>query len=245
MLAISAPWPWLISPLAHQMFAAAPSASPRKVAFHPPCTGPVGAGFKPALRSLFPTVPPRPCSPWIAFPRNEMESTTAICRPGFLVRKLLSHAIGRRFPPRGLEAMGDMSEILTIKPEWLSADHGPPEVRGTSAQLSIMIGDGVATRAEDDWSGSVHPWVRLSAYPLALWFAGSWWRLLSEPAPESTHRGLSWRMAHEAAAAGGGFLWPSLAFEPDGENVEIICRASSAASTEPVRYLSTFRKLVP
>jgi hypothetical protein len=141
--------------------------------------------------------------------------------------------------------MGDMSEILTIKPEWLSADHGPPEVRGTSAQLSIMIGDGVATRAEDDWSGSVHPWVRLSAYPLALWFAGSWWRLLSEPAPESTHRGLSWRMAHEAAAAGGGFLWPSLAFEPDGENVEIICRASSAASTEPVRYLSTFRKLVP
>jgi hypothetical protein len=141
--------------------------------------------------------------------------------------------------------MGDMSGTLTIKPEWLSADHGPPEVRSTSALLSIVIGDGIATRAEDDWSGSVHPWVRLSAYPLALWFAGSWWRLLSEPAPESTRRSLSWRMAHEATTAGGGFLWPSLAFEPDGENVEVICRASSAASTEPVRYLSTFRKLVP
>jgi hypothetical protein len=65
--------------------------------------------------------------------------------------------------------MGDMSGTLTIKPEWLSADHGPPEVRSTSALLSIVIGDGIATRAEDDWSpvGSI---VRLSARPMVCWF---------------------------------------------------------------------------
>jgi hypothetical protein len=141
--------------------------------------------------------------------------------------------------------LAEMTDTFTITPEWLSAEHGSAEVRNTSALLSITVGDVIATRAEDDWSRSVHPWVRLSAYPLALWFASSWWRLLSEPAPESARRSLSWRMAHEATSAGGGFLWPALTFEPDGENVEIACNATKAVSTEPVRYLSSFRKLLP
>ncbi len=138
-----------------------------------------------------------------------------------------------------------MSPELSIKADWVSADTGPAEERTTSALLSISVEESIATRVIDDWSRSVHDWVRLSAYPLALWCAASWWRLRWEPAPESARRTVSWRMAHEVTGAGRGFLWPQLTFDSDGENVELSCKPSRASSTEPVRYLSTFRRLLP
>jgi len=86
------------------------------------------------------------------------------------------------------------------------SEHGPAEIRETSAFLQIGIGNNVATRAEDDWSQSVHNRVRLSVYPLAVWLASSWWRLRWEPAPYSGVASVGWWMAHELAAAGNGSL---------------------------------------
>lgn len=100
------------------------------------------------------------------------------------------------------------------------------------------------TRVEDAWSQSVQQAVRLSVYPLALWIASSWWRLRWEPPPYKSLPDVSWRMAHEMAAAGYGFLWPRLTFESDGERVEAICRPSNPLSAEPVRYLSDFREAI-
>jgi len=136
-----------------------------------------------------------------------------------------------------------MTSAFSISADWVSAVHGPEEIRHTSALLFIMVDGYVATRVEDAWSQSVHKQVRVSAYPLALWLASSWWRLQWEPAPEGP-RGVSWRMAHELAAAGYGFLWPRLTFESDGEAVDVICRGSDESSTEPIHYLATFRKSV-
>ncbi|MGQ0664985.1 MAG: ImmA/IrrE family metallo-endopeptidase [Pseudomonadota bacterium] len=137
-----------------------------------------------------------------------------------------------------------MTSDLSIAPDWMSADQGADEVRQTSALLRIAFGDRVATRVEDDWSKSVHSQVRLSAYPLALWFAASWWQLRWEPAPWGPRSG-SWRMAHETAAAGYGFIWLRLVFESDGETMDATCRPSDPASSEPVRYLADFRASIP
>ncbi len=77
---------------------------------------------------------------------------------------------------------------------WMSSIHEAEEVRETSAMLSIVLGEGFATRNQDDWSNTVQEEVRLSAYPIALWFASSWWRLRWEPLPLEASPPLAWEL---------------------------------------------------
>jgi hypothetical protein len=100
--------------------------------------------------------------------------------------------------------------------------HEAPEVRHTAAMLRIVVGNDVVTRNEDEWAQTVREEVRLSAYPLALWLASSWWRLRWEPLSISRSiPGQSWRMAHEMSAAGYGYVWPRMLFAFDGECVNV------------------------
>ena len=137
-----------------------------------------------------------------------------------------------------------MESIVTSKfaihLDWLPASHGSPEIRETSALLDVIIGDNVATRFDDAWSKSMQRSARVSAYPLALWIASSWWRLRWESLPFRTRPDTSWRMAHEMPGAGHGYLWPLLTFASDGEAIEATCRPSNPLSAEPVRYVADF-----
>jgi hypothetical protein len=110
--------------------------------------------------------------------------------------------------------------------------------------MRITVNNRIATRVDDDWSKSIRNEVVLSAYPLALWIVSSWWRLLYEPAPDGI-RSTGWRMAHELASAGHGFLWPRLVFESDGETVDVVSHRSGPDPCEPVRYIEEFREPVP
>ena len=129
-----------------------------------------------------------------------------------------------------------------IDVSWLPGSYGPEELRQTAASLKVTIGDKVATRVEDGWSKSVQQSSRVSAYPLALWMASSWWRLRWESQPFRTAPNVSWRMAHEMPGAGHGFLWPLVTFESDGEEISVVCRPSDPLSDEPLRYLADFRE---
>jgi hypothetical protein len=133
---------------------------------------------------------------------------------------------------------------FTIRVDWLPASHGSPEIRETSALLDIVIGDNVATRFDDAWSKSMQRSARVSAYPLALWIASSWWRLRWESLPFRTKPDTSWRMAHEMPGAGHGYLWPLLTFASDGDTIDATCRPSNPLSAEPVRYVADFRDTV-
>lgn len=109
---------------------------------------------------------------------------------------------------------------LRIGADWMASASGDPEVAATAALLGISV-DGVSlTRNEDIWAKTVRDNVFVSAYPLAMWFASSWWRLNFEPLPrqQPSH---DWRMAHEAAAANHGFVWPRIIFTPDGEAMQV------------------------
>ena len=74
-----------------------------------------------------------------------------------------------------------MSSAMAIGLEWLPPFEGMEEVRRTSATIQIRFGSENATRFEDAWSQSVQHGARVSAYPLALWLASSWWRQLGTP----------------------------------------------------------------
>jgi hypothetical protein len=126
---------------------------------------------------------------------------------------------------------------------WQPGEHGLKEDRLTSALLRITFAEGTATAISDSWSATVLDSIRVSAYPLALWFASCWWRLRWEPRTAASSSA-DWLMSHDMRAAGHGFIWPPLRFESDGEHVEALCRPSSPKSREPVRYLSSFRATV-
>lgn len=138
-----------------------------------------------------------------------------------------------------------MTRDFAIRCHWESALHDAPEVCETSGLLTIMLGNTVVTRNEDIWSRTVRDEVRLSAYPLALWFAASWWRLRWEPLPMSRTPNHHWRMAHEMTAAGYGYLWPQLFFAFDGESMHVWARQSAPDSQAAVRYLLDAHHAVP
>ncbi|MBH3941074.1 hypothetical protein I5M34_09820 [Pseudomonas aeruginosa] len=129
-----------------------------------------------------------------------------------------------------------MAEII-FSIDWLSAESSSPLFRDTSGQLAIHLDNTCLTRNEDVWSSTVRDSVLVSAYPLALWLASSWWRLNFEPLPQFNVRpSLDWRMAHELGAANHGYVWPRIIFAADGESVNVWAEQIPAAG-QSVQYL--------
>ncbi|MBF0625129.1 MAG: hypothetical protein HQL82_10020 [Magnetococcales bacterium] len=138
-----------------------------------------------------------------------------------------------------------MSDSFVIDPQWEPSRHGPEEIRQTTALLHITVNGQPVTRVFNDWTQSVHESVRVSTYPLALWLASSWWRLLWEPMPAVGKPDSDWRMAHEVGGAGHGYLWPPLRMESDGNRVRIQCTPSPANTSEPIQYLTKLHETIP
>ena len=129
-----------------------------------------------------------------------------------------------------------MTDVLSIECGWTDPIGSPEEIAQTAALIDIRLGDRHITRAENDFSKTVTDRVPLSAYPLVLWFAESWWRLRWECSPAHTPP-LDWRMSHELAAAGAGFVWPPVVLESDGESIRLSMRPAPPSQVEPLRYL--------
>lgn len=124
--------------------------------------------------------------------------------------------------------------------DWLSAGVDEPAIKETSGRLTILVDDICLTQCEDIWSRTVRNDVLVSAYPLALWLASSWWRLLYEPLPKGNSLpGVDWRMSHEIGAANHGFVWPKIMFATDGDGVQIWAGASDPNTRQSVRYLNS------
>ncbi len=129
---------------------------------------------------------------------------------------------------------------FAIAAEWRSALNEAPEVGQTSAMLRISLDNETITRNEDVWSKTTNDKVRLSAYPLALWLASSWWRLRWELFPSHVGKRLpdtSWRMAHEVTSAGYGYIWPRLLIVSIGDCMFLEAAPSSRDAHASVQYL--------
>ena len=135
-----------------------------------------------------------------------------------------------------------MSEGFEIQYEWLSRAADASLDGLTSAALSITLNGVCVTEVEDRLANVTRPAARLSAWRMAQWLAGNWWRLRWEPEP--IRPTLDWKMSHNLASASGGYLWPSLTFGSDGETILIRSQASPPSCRGPVRYLRDNRALV-
>lgn len=116
---------------------------------------------------------------------------------------------------------------------WLPS--GPEDVgeHACVAEIGIGLDNLDLLTAHDTFSQTVRPTARLSAYRLASWLAGNWWRLRWEPPADD----LGWRMSHELSAIGGGYVWPHVAFASDGEIVAVHARPTYGPAFEPIVYL--------
>lgn len=135
--------------------------------------------------------------------------------------------------------------IRFLVDSWENAEHDAPEICMTAGSLRIAVGPHSLTRNEDGWSQTVKPAIRVSAYPLALWLAASWWRLRWEPLPTGRKAPASWRLAHEVASSGYGFLWPRVVFACDGENMQIWSIPTRSESEQPIHFLADRHDVVP
>ena len=106
----------------------------------------------------------------------------------------------------------------------------------TTAVLTLAVDGSVLTRMIDDRQDT-HDGPRVSAYRFAEWLVWNWWRIRWEPGRGEGENTLSWRQAHETASIGGGWLWPRLEFDSDGQSVAIRTTGSTPSPTEPVGYL--------
>ena len=134
-----------------------------------------------------------------------------------------------------------MNKFAIINEEWISALNEPPEISSTSATIKIIIDQNIISRNEDLWSRTVSEGARLSAYPLALWFTSSWWRLFYELLPDLRSRKYPdtyWRMAHEMNSAGYGFLWPRILFVSQGNHIIVEVTPTKYDKNRALHYLA-------
>jgi len=123
---------------------------------------------------------------------------------------------------------------------WLTTGNDAQEYRDTMAMLELHVDNVNLMKNEDIWSRTITESVLVSAYPLAMWLASSWWRLNWEPLPaHGVHPSVAWRMAHELGAANHGFVWPQIIFVSDCEVMQIWAVPSGANNNnQSVRYLN-------
>lgn len=136
--------------------------------------------------------------------------------------------------------MGTCAVNFELNLNWLDSGNDEPEYRSTMAMFELCAGGTKLTQHEDIWSQTIRDDVLVSAYPLALWMASSWWRLNFEPLPAHNLRPTTgWRMAHELGAANHGFVWPQIMFASDCEVMQIWAVPSKASpENQSVRYLN-------
>lgn len=136
-----------------------------------------------------------------------------------------------------------MTGEFKISCEWsdVRADADDAEYGATMADVEISVNDFLVTENLNSWSRSIRKSVLVSAYPLAYWITSSWWRLLYEPLPPYTGPqrppSTDFRLSHEVAGAGDGYVWPRLIFGSDLKTVQIWSAPSPSVEGQSIRYL--------
>jgi hypothetical protein len=132
-----------------------------------------------------------------------------------------------------------MTDLQLSITNWEAAGLGTPEVLATTGRLRLQVGEVNLTEHDDTFSKTIREEVLVSAYPLAFWLAGNWWRLLHEPRPPERLRPTTdWRLAHEWPAANAGIIWPALVIASEGSTVQFQAETAAGSRQQSIRYLN-------
>ena len=130
---------------------------------------------------------------------------------------------------------------------WIPREFGDAVDRHSLAEITIEAGGITATGVEDLHAKTVRPGIRVSAFDLAAWLVGNWWRLRWEArsGSQTNGGGFAWDMSHKIGAAGNGYLWPDMEFSGSGRSVHVQARRTSAGSRHSLRFLNEIDVHIP
>jgi len=103
--------------------------------------------------------------------------------------------------------------------------------------LSIRAGEVVFTRLLRPGREQADDFLLAPPASLAFWLIDNWWRLRWECLPPK-NRVADWRLAHELASIGGGYVWPRLAIWSEGARIGLSSKSDPPGVVEPVRYVT-------
>ncbi len=129
---------------------------------------------------------------------------------------------------------------LSFDIDWQDEQANDPVLDKTTGDLRIMFGDFCLTENVDTWSEVKRNEVLVSAYPLAIWLASSWWRLQYEVLPVcfTAKPPQDWRQSHEMTAANYGYAWPLVMLSTDRKVMNAWVEQFPSNAGHSVRYLT-------
>ena len=132
-----------------------------------------------------------------------------------------------------------MSDLRFMLGDWLDAPANADWADATRAPFAMHVGDRSLTSNENNRTHAVEDAVIVSVGAVAEWLVNVWWRLRWETCPDSKMPSTEWRVAHELASAGEGFVWPAVGFAPDLSSMRVRSRLARDRKAQSVRYLDS------
>ena len=133
---------------------------------------------------------------------------------------------------------------LRFNPFWAPFTYPLAEDAATGAHLRILVGNTVFTTHKSRADGTLSEAPHLSAYPLAMWLAWHWWRLLWEPSHPGAFRDRQWLDAHNLRRTGGGYVWPDITFASDGHKIMVLPKSTQDHPARPISYMNMTDKIL-
>lgn len=112
---------------------------------------------------------------------------------------------------------------LDINCQWIGPEGDNAEDH-TLCRLEIRADEHILTKNVIEDSQDVENSAIVSAWPLAAWLAGNWWRILHETGQRQSHYGQSttdWERSHYLPAADYGYQWPRIHLVSDDKFVHL------------------------
>ncbi|QED29025.1 hypothetical protein FRD01_17620 [Microvenator marinus] len=124
-----------------------------------------------------------------------------------------------------------MNDLAFKVNNWVELTTTDEKERATACELQITTANESLFMVEDLRSQSTREYIRVSAYPLAVWLVENYFRLKHEVRVTDA---FDHALSHRLSAIGSGFIWPNIDFSADGERIKVTVADSTKTGISPV-----------
>lgn len=124
-----------------------------------------------------------------------------------------------------------MNDLVFRITNWVDLIITDEKERATGCELQITTANESLFMVEDLRSQSTREYIRVSAYPLAVWLVENYFRLKHEVRVTDA---FDHALSHRLSAIGSGFIWPNIDFSTDGERIKVTVADSAKTGISPV-----------
>lgn len=107
-------------------------------------------------------------------------------------------------------------------------------------RLAIRLGESYLTRLVRPGSREPDDYLEAPPVPLAFWFVDNWWRIRSEPPPQSD-LDANWRLAHHMSSVGAGYHWPNVSIWGEGSRFGVAVHADASNLQASLKFIASPR----